>query len=182
MTKDSTLESIHKAIRQCKECPLGMSRIKAVPGEGPANARIVLIGEAPGAQEDETGRPFVGRSGQLLTRLLEDAGISREEVYITSILKCRPPNNRTPKKSEVEVCRPYLEQQIALIDPKVVVLLGGVAISSIIGPWKVTEAHGTFFEGDDRMYFMTFHPAAALRFPKNADLMLEDLRKLKGWL
>jgi DNA polymerase len=182
MTKEGELKSLHDEICQCTKCPLGSTRKNAVPGEGPANAQIVFIGEAPGAQEDETGRPFIGRSGQLLTRLLEDAGISRKEVYITSILKCRPPNNRTPKKSEVEKCRLYLEQQIATIDPKVVVLLGGVAISSIIGPWKVTEAHGSFFEGDDRMYFMTFHPAAALRFPKNADLMLEDLKKLRAWL
>jgi DNA polymerase len=115
--------------------------------------------------------------------MLDDAGISRDEVYITSILKCRPPNNRTPRKTEIEACRPYLERQIRTINPRVVVLLGGVAISSILGPWKVTESHGAFFEGDDnRMYFVTFHPAAALRFPKYADLMAADLQKLKTWL
>ncbi|MGQ4910944.1 MAG: uracil-DNA glycosylase [Candidatus Thorarchaeota archaeon] len=181
--QDRQLQDLHESIMRCKRCPLHETRLNAVPGEGPSNASILFIGEAPGAREDETGRPFVGRSGQLLTRLLRDVGIARDEVFITSILKCRPPNNRTPHRSEVEACREHLERQIEMINPKVIVLLGGVAISSIIGPWKVSEAHGNFFEGDeDRMYFMTFHPAAALRFPKTAELMTKDLKKIKEWL
>lgn len=181
--QDQQLQDLHESIMRCKRCSLHETRLNAVPGEGLSNASILFIGEAPGAREDETGRPFVGRSGQLLTRLLRDVGIARDEVFITSILKCRPPNNRTPLRSEVEACREHLERQIEMINPRVVVLLGGVAISSIIGPWKVSEAHGSFFEGDeDRMYFMTFHPAAALRFPKTLELMTEDLKKLNEWL
>jgi DNA polymerase len=138
----------------------------------------MLIGEAPGAKEDESGRPFVGRSGELLASMIQEIGLSRDTVFITSILKSRPPKNRTPTKIEVNACRPYLDQQIKIINPQVIVLLGGVAISSLIGPWKVSEAHGQFFESDERTYFMTYHPAAALRFPKIQDEMREDFKIL----
>jgi DNA polymerase len=138
----------------------------------------MLVGEAPGVKEDETGRPFVGRSGKLLVSMLEELGLTREDVFITSILKSRPPKNRTPNKFEVNVCRPYLERQIELIKPRIVVLLGGVAISSLIGPLKVSESHGRFYESGSQTYFMTYHPAAALRFPKVKTTMREDFRIL----
>jgi DNA polymerase len=138
----------------------------------------MFVGEAPGAKEDETGRPFVGRSGELLVSLLEDIGFTRDSVFITSILKSRPPKNRTPKQFETNVCRPYLEQQIELIKPQVIVLLGAVAISSLIGPRKVSESHGRFHESDSQTYFMTYHPAAALRFPKAKIAMREDFKIL----
>lgn len=173
------LEALHQEIEKCKKCPLHETRNNAVPGEGPYDASILFVGEAPGAREDELGRPFVGRSGSLLTEMIESIGLSREEVFITSILKSRPPKNRTPNQTEIKACRPYLVQQIELINPKVVVLLGGVAISSLIGPWKVSEAHGKFYDGNGYAYFITYHPAAALRFPRVKNSLLEDFHILK---
>lgn len=173
------LEQVHADVRACTLCPLHRKRINAVPGEGASNAGIMLVGEAPGATEDSTGRPFVGRSGKLLTELLEGIGLERSDVYITSVLKCRPPRNRAPLKSEIRVCLPYLERQIEAIRPEYVILLGGVAISSVIGPWSVSDAHGRFHEGDSVTYFMTYHPAAALRFPKLLELTRADFEVLK---
>jgi DNA polymerase len=179
MTDCGQLETLHSEIMNCTLCPLHETRNNAVPGEGPCDASVMLVGEAPGAKEDETGRPFVGRSGQLLATLLEEIGLTREDVFITSILKSRPPKNRPPTRFEVNICRPYLERQIELVNPRIIVLLGGVAISSLIGPWKVSESHGRFYESESNTYFMTYHPAAALRFPKVKSLMREDFKILK---
>ena len=179
MSQEKQLAKLHETIRMCTLCPLHKTRNNAVPGEGPAIAQVMFVGEAPGAKEDETGRPFVGKSGELLTTMIQEIGLSRDEVFITSILKSRPPKNRTPTQAEIRACRPYLEQQIEIINPKVIVLLGGVAISSLIGPWKVSEAHGKFYETDERTYFMTYHPAAALRFAKIKTAMKEDFKVLK---
>jgi len=179
MTYCRSLEKLHDAIKNCTLCPLHETRNNAVPGEGPCDASVMLVGEAPGAKEDETGRPFVGRSGQLLSALLEEIGLTREDVFITSILKSRPPKNRAPTQFEVNICRPYLEQQIELIKPRIIVLLGGVAISSLIGPCKVSESHGRFYEYNFQTYFMTYHPAAALRFPKIKSLMMDDFKILR---
>lgn len=177
--KEQELRKLHESIRNCKLCPLYKTRLNAVPGEGPSDARLVFIGEAPGAREDESGRPFVGRSGEILTEMIESIGLSRESVFITSILKSRPPNNRAPTRSEIVACRPYVEKQIEIIAPQIIVLLGGVAISSMVGPRSVSEAHGKFFEASGRTFFMTYHPAAALRFPKLKSLMVEDFKKLQ---
>ena len=178
MTRNKQLEDLHEVIRNCTLCPLHENRNNAVPGEGPATSRVMFVGEAPGAREDESGRPFVGKSGELLTSMIHEIGLSRDTVFITSILKSRPPKNRTPTQSEITACRPYLERQIEIINPKVVVLLGGVAISSLVGPWTLSEAHGRFYETDNRTYFMTYHPAAALRFPKVKKSMKEDFQIL----
>ena len=182
MTHDKELKDLHETINKCTLCPLHETRTIAVPGEGSPNAKLFFVGEAPGAKEDETGRPFVGRSGKLLTTIIDEIGLSREEVFITSILHCRPPNNRTPTRFERERCRPYIEKQIALIKPRVIVLLGGTAISSMVGPWKVTESHGTFFEAQGRTYFMTFYPAAALRSTGVKELMRADFKVLQSEL
>jgi DNA polymerase len=139
----------------------------------------MFVGEAPGAREDESGRPFVGRSGELLTSLIAGIGFAREDVFITSILKSRPPKNRTPRKGEVHACMPYLERQFEIISPEVIVLLGSVAVSSLIGPWKMGEAHGRFYEGNKWKFFITYHPAAALRFPKTKDIMKADFEILR---
>ena len=179
MTRKEELERVHEEITTCEKCPLHKSRLNPVPGEGPADARLMLVGEAPGAREDESGRPFVGRSGDLLTTLISGIGFSRSDVFITSVLKSRPPKNRNPNRSEVEACRPYLERQIEIIDPQIIVLLGGVAVSSIIGPWKMAEAHGKFYEAGARTFFITYHPAAALRFPKFKDVMRADFEILR---
>lgn len=179
MSAQSEIRRLHSRIRRCTLCPLHEGRENAVPGEGPEDAQIVFVGEAPGAREDETGRPFVGKSGQLLTRLIEETGLQRSEVFITSVLKCRPPGNRPPQKLEIDTCLPYLDRQFEILKPRFVVLLGGVAISSIIGPHKVSEAHGSFYQADSITYFMTYHPAAALRFPKTAETMRQDLQILR---
>ena len=178
MNRATKLANLHQTIHECTLCPLHKTRTHAVPGEGPLDARIFFIGEAPGAEEDKTGRPFVGRSGELLSSMIENIGLSRDEVFITSILKSRPPSNRKPKNSEIEVCRPYVEQQIEIVNPRVIVLLGGVAISSMIGPWRVSEAHGRFYEANGRTFFMTYHPAAALRFPSIKEQMHKDFEIL----
>lgn len=178
MTLQDELDRLHAEIVECTNCPLHETRINAVPGEGAADARIVFVGEAPGAREDELGRPFVGRSGELLTELIEGIGLSRDDVFITSVLKSRPPNNRTPKKSEIDACISYLDRQLEIINPEVVVLLGGIAVFSLIGPWKMTDAHGRFYEGSDRKFFITYHPAAALRFPAIREVMEADFEIL----
>ncbi|TFG13364.1 uracil-DNA glycosylase [Candidatus Thorarchaeota archaeon] len=179
MSTAEKLELLYKEIRNCKKCPLHKSRKNAVPGEGPIDAEVMFVGEAPGAREDETGRPFVGRSGQLLTEMLEEAGIPRDEVYITSVLKSHPPNNRQPRKNEINACLPYLHRQIELIDPQFIALLGGVAVSSVIGNRRLLDYHGTFHKTDDRTFFITYHPAAALRFPEYKQRLREDLMNLK---
>jgi uracil-DNA glycosylase family 4 len=179
MPERSRIEQIHADIKRCTLCPLHKTRTNAVPGEGSENSRLVFVGEAPGAREDESGMPFVGRSGQLLTSMIEEIDLKRDDVFITSILKCRPPGNRPPLKSEINACLPYLRRQIDTINPKFVVLLGGVAISSLIGPWTLSEAHGRFYEDGTRTYFMTYHPAAALRFPKTGETMRADFRVLE---
>ena len=143
------------------------------------DTKVMFVGEAPGAKEDELGRPFVGRSGVFLTELLQGIGLSRDEVFITSVLKSRPPKNRTPTSAEVKACMPYLRRQFEIINPQIIVLLGRVAVSTIIGPWKLSEAHGRFYEGNGRMHFITYHPAAALRFPKTKEKMLEDFKILR---
>ena len=180
MTPDKELIQLHNTIRKCTLCELHKTRTKAVPGEGSPNAKLFFVRDAPGAREDETGRPFVGRSGKLLTTMIEEIGLSREDVFISSIIKCRPPNNRVPYQSEREMCRPYIEKQIELINPRVIVLLGGTAIASMVGPWKVTESHGTYFEAQGRTYFMTFHPAAALRSTGVKELMREDFKIIQS--
>ncbi|MFX1602841.1 MAG: uracil-DNA glycosylase [Promethearchaeota archaeon] len=179
MNRDRELASVHQEILHCKRCPLHESRKNAVPGEGSIDARVMFVGEAPGVKEDESGRPFVGRSGNLLTGMIAEIGLSRDEVFITSVLKSRPPGNRTPRKSEIEACRPYLHRQIDIIGPRTVVLLGGVAVSSVIGPCKISEAHGQIYHIEGRKFLITYHPAAALRFPKVRDTMRKDLSTLK---
>ena len=179
MTQSKQLKRLHDEIKRCTKCSLYRTRKNAVPGEGSVNARVMFVGEAPGAKEDELGRPFVGRSGNLLTEMLEDIGLTRNAVFITSVLKSRPPNNRAPKREEVVRCMPYLIRQFEIINPEYIVLLGGVAVSAVIGPWKLSESHGKFYEADDRTFFITYHPAAALRFPKIMQMMLEDFRILQ---
>ncbi|MFN4245414.1 MAG: uracil-DNA glycosylase [Brevinematia bacterium] len=171
---------LEKEIANCKKCGLYKFRKNAVPGEGSYSSKLVIIGEGPGREEDIQGRPFVGKAGQLLTKLLEDIGISREEVYITNIVKCRPPENRVPTPEEVESCRPYLKRQIDIIKPKVVLLLGATASKAVIGEEKITKVRGEIFEIDGIIFLPTFHPAAVLRDENNKlPIIREDFRKLK---
>jgi uracil-DNA glycosylase family 4 len=170
------LEEIHDKISVCTLCELARNRTLAVPGEGLCPADIMLIGEAPGAEEDLSGRPFVGRAGQLLTKALTEAGIERSEVFITSVVKCRPPKNRKPKKGEIDACHPYLVAQMERIRPRVVCLMGNVAASTVIGKQGIAALRGQFFQ--DR-FLVTYHPAAILRNRTLMSTFVSDLKKAK---
>jgi len=180
----AALEELHRQILVCTKCPLAKGRTNAVPGEGSPNAKVMFIGEAPGEQEDAQGRPFVGPAGRFLSELLALAGLSREEVFITNTVKCRPPNNRTPSSEEMVACHPYLEAQIALIRPKVVCLLGAAALKAVLPELKMTisQVHGQAFTKSGIIFVPLFHPAAALHQPKWKDVLRQDMLKLKALL
>jgi DNA polymerase len=181
-TEDS-LDKISSEVVSCRKCRLCETRKKAVPGEGSSKTRLVFVGEAPGEQEDLQGRPFVGAAGKLLTELLASVDLKREEVYITNLAKCRPPNNRPPRKDEAAACRPYLERQIALIQPSVICPMGNSAIHALVkSDDPVTEVHGIPFEVGGKTYFPMYHPAAALYTFSLREVMLEDFRKLRALL
>ncbi len=161
------LERLHKQIKECRKCGLWKTRRHAVPGEGNPHAEIMFIGQAPGRTEDATGRPFVGRAGKLLTELLEKNGIRRKDVFITSVIKCFPPRNRTPKAGEISACNPFIRKQIELIKPKTIVLLGNIAIKTILGDaGSLDKIHGKKISREGMTYIPTYHPAAAMRFPE----------------
>ena len=174
------LDEIKEQVLSCTQCPLHKGRIHSVFGEGPYDASIFLIGEAPGAKEDEAGKPFVGRAGKLLDELLENQGLSREEnVFISNIVKCRPPGNRIPGKKEAETCFPYLEKQIALIDPGILVLLGATALKSFTGSsGKITDLRGQWWGDYGRLIMATYHPAAVFRNPAYRRFIEQDIKTI----
>ncbi|HUK27428.1 MAG TPA: uracil-DNA glycosylase [Candidatus Acidoferrales bacterium] len=183
MQTGDSLEKVTAEVIVCQKCRLSETRRKAVPGEGAAVAKVMFIGEAPGEQEDSQGRPFVGAAGKLLTELLASICLKREDVYITNIAKCRPPNNRPPRKDETSACRPYLERQLALIRPSVVCPMGNSAIHALIETGEsVTALHGIPYEVGEATYFPMYHPAAALYTFQLRKVMEEDFRKLRGLL
>lgn len=163
------LQSVHRQILHCKRCHLSKKRLHAVPGEGPLNAKVFLIGQAPGRKEDQTGRPFVGRAGVFLNKLFTKYNIKREEVFITSTIKCFPPENRTPSQEEIETCRVFTITQLGLINPQIVVLLGGVAQRSFHAE--------PFFQG--KKIIKTVHPASSMRFPKMRKKIEDEFLRLK---
>lgn len=177
------LQSLAAAVHQCRLCPLGRSRTRAVPGVGPATARIMIVGEAPGQNEDQQGQPFVGAAGKLLDQLLRGIGLSRADVFITNILKCRPPGNRDPLPLEVQACSPYLDQQQKLIRPEVVLLLGRHALARLLpGYESISRLHGKVVVKDGVTYIPIYHPAAALY---NSFLMApleQDFKAVKAHL
>ena len=178
--KAGRLEALAAQIRVCTKCPLCQSRTLAVPGEGKAPARVMLIGEAPGREEDETGHPFVGAAGRFLDRVLEGTGINRDDLFITNIVKCRPPNNRTPRVGEVETCTSnYLFEQIELINPALIMLLGGVAAKKMLGVKSVNEARGRLIEHDGRQYLVGYHPAVRFYREDLGEKVMEDFALLK---
>lgn len=155
------LKALATQMRHCTLCPLYKSRTLAVPGEGKPSANVRLIGEAPGKEEDESGHPFVGAAGRLLTHLLKENGLRRDEVFITNIVKCRPPHNRAPRKNEIETCTThYLFTQIACVNPKLIVLLGGVAAKTLLGVTTLSSVRGRLIEHEARTYLVSYHPAA----------------------
>lgn len=174
------LEKLHSQIIVCAKCELHESRTNAVPGEGPADAKIMFIGEAPGQNEDQQGRPFVGAAGKLLNQLLESVGLQRSEVFITNIVKCRPPANRAPRKIEIDTCHPYLQRQIAVIKPRIICPLGTPAISALMGPtFAATKVHGKPFRRDGQVILPLYHPAAALYTQTLEKVLFEDFKILK---
>lgn len=178
--KAARLEELAARIRVCTKCPLHESRTLAVPGEGKPSARLMIIGEAPGKDEDESGRPFVGAAGRFLNQVLEGTGLNRDDFFITNIVKCRPPKNRTPRKLEVDTCvSNYLLEQIELIDPKLIMLLGGVAAKKMLGVKSVNEARGHVIERDGRKYLVGYHPAVRFYREDLADKVKEDFALLK---
>jgi uracil-DNA glycosylase len=181
MTKDERLQEIAREIEQCSICKAGKHG-KAVPGEGDPDANIAFIGEAPGRTEAETGRPFVGRSGQLLRRLIRDAGLAEADVYITSPVKYLP-DRGTPTDKDIAHGKTHLEKQLGVIRPKVVVLLGSVACRGVLGePHQVLKEHGSAISRSGTTYLITVHPAAVLRFPKYGDIIASDFRKLHQFI
>jgi len=174
------LEALAAQIRVCTKCPLCQSRTLAVPGDGKTSARVMLIGEAPGREEDETGNPFVGAAGRFLDHVLEGTGINRDDLFITNIVKCRPPNNRTPRAGEVETCTSnYLFEQIELINPALIMLLGGVAAKKMLGVKSVNEARGRVIEHEGRQYLVGYHPAVRFYREDLGEKVKEDFALLK---
>lgn len=177
------LAALHRRIEACTVCPLHRTRTRAVPGDGPVTARIMAVGEAPGENEDRTGRPFVGAAGQLLTRLLRSIGLDREDIYICNVLKCRPPGNRDPEPDEVSSCAHFLDEQVALIRPDVILLLGRHAVGRLLpGMPGISRIHGQRVRRGDRLYVPLFHPAAALYNASLLRTLEEDMQRVRGYL
>jgi len=175
-----TLDELKKLCSECNKCALCSTRTNCVFGVGNENADIMFIGEAPGEQEDLSGVPFVGRAGQLLDKFLYAVDISREDVYIANILKCRPPKNRDPQPDEEDACIDYLRRQVEIINPKVIVCLGRISAMRLIKPdFKITKEHGVWFKKGNYLLTAVYHPAALLRDPRKKEDMLEDMKKIK---
>lgn len=168
-----TWEELEKSIENCHKCPLAKGRKHIVFGDGNRQAHIMLIGEGPGADEDNQGIPFVGKAGQLMNKAFEGIGLKREQLYIANIVKCRPPGNRTPLKNEAESCLDYLRNQVILVRPEIIVLMGNTALKNILGDqYGITSSRGKWIEKKGIKYMPTFHPAALLR---------DDSKKIDFW-
>lgn len=173
-----SLDEVARAVRDCVDCPLHQGRTHAVPGEGSPSAELMFIGEGPGFHEDRQGRPFVGPAGHLLEGLLASIGTNREDVFIANMVKCRPPDNRDPEPSEIAACGKYLDRQIELINPKLIVTLGRFSLGRFFPGESVTRARGKLREKDGRRIFPVLHPAAALRRPELRKTLVEDFRAI----
>ena len=173
-----SLDEVAQAVRDCADCPLHRGRTNAVPGEGSPWAELMFIGEGPGFHEDRQGRPFVGPAGQLLEGLLASIGTNRNDVFIANMVKCRPPDNRDPEPSEIAACKKYLDRQIELIDPKLIVTLGRFSLGRFFPGESITRARGKLREKDGRHIFPVLHPAAALRRPELRKTLVEDFRAI----
>lgn len=180
--RQKQLDRLHEEIRTTEHCPLCPYRTHAVPGEGPIDARLFMIGEAPGAEEDKAGRPFVGRAGMFLNKALAEAGFDREKIFITNAVKCRPPKNRKPKASEVLACKPFLDRQLELVQPEWICTLGTVSTHLFL-EGSLTKIHGkdylVDYNGRKYRVFPTFHPAAVFRVPALKEELRKDFKKLK---
>ncbi len=174
----SELTELYEQIRTCEKCILSQGRTHAVPGEGPEDAEIMFIGEGPGFHEDRLGRPFVGAAGKYLDELLGKIGIRREEVYIANVVKCRPPGNRDPRPEEIEACRPYLDKQIEIVRPRIIVTLGRFSMQRYFPGASISRIHGRPKRVGNVIYYPMFHPAAALHQPRWRSLVEEDMMRI----
>jgi DNA polymerase len=180
MSTKENWEALRRACAGCQSCPLGETRTKLVFGDGSPDSEIMLIGEGPGEQEDLQGLPFVGPAGKLLDSMLEMIDLDRSKVYIANMVKCRPPRNRDPQPTEQQACRSWLDRQIELVDPKIIVCLGRIAAMGVIkDDFRITREHGQWFTLNGRMYMATFHPSALLRDPSKRPEAFMDLRALR---
>jgi DNA polymerase len=178
MSAQEILAQIASEVSVCTRCTLHKMRNKAVPGEGPATAEIMLIGEGPGYNEDQQGRPFVGQAGQFLNELLAQAGLKRSDVWIGNVVKCRPPNNRDPMPDELAACNEYLERQIAAINPKIIITLGRFSMGKYMPGAKISQVHGQMRRVGNRFVIAMFHPAAALHQAALKPSIMADFAKL----
>ena len=174
----SALTELYQQINLCHKCDIARLRTKVVPGEGAENAEIMFIGEAPGWHEDQQGRPFVGQAGQFLDKLLTSINLDRRQVYIANVIKCRPPDNRDPLPTEIQNCSPWLDSQIEIIKPKMIVTLGRYSMARYFGTTKISSIHGQAKTADGRLVVAMFHPAAALHQPALKQSIEEDFRRL----
>lgn len=172
------LEAVATEVAVCEDCKLHLSRKNAVPGEGPADADLMFIGEGPGFHENEQGRPFVGAAGRFLEELLAGIGMKREEVFICNVVKCRPPGNRDPEQQEIEACSKYLERQIKAIDPKVIITLGRFSMARYFPDARISRIHGQPAEIGGRLIVPMYHPAAALHQPSLREVVQADFANL----
>lgn len=172
------LEQAAARIRECQDCPLGRSRTNAAPGEGPADARVMLIAEGPGKNEDQQGRPFVGKAGEFLDDLLALAGLGRDEVYITNMIKCQAPGNRDPEPEELQACDKHLERQLEIINPELIVTLGRFSLAKFLPGESIGKAGGRLQKKNGRCVFPVMHPAAELRRNEFRDKIVEDFEMI----
>jgi DNA polymerase len=178
-----TLEEVRKELGSCERCKLHRTRRTIVFGEGNEKATLVFVGEGPGYDEDVQGRPFVGKAGQLLTKIIESISLSREEVYIANIIKCRPPQNRNPEPDEIQSCNPFLMKQILVIQPRIICALGTVSAQTLLKTdTKISALRGRFFDLDGIKVIPTYHPAFLLRNPERKREVWEDMKKIAEWL
>ena len=172
------LETIKQNVINCTKCDLCKTRTNSVPGKGNFQSDVIFVGEAPGRNEDKDGEPFVGIAGKKLSIALDEAGISRESVYITNVVKCRPPKNRVPNTDERNTCQEYLKQEISIIKPKIICILGNTAFSSILGGSEITKFRGKIVRKNNQLYFLTIHPAATIYNQELIDVLKKDIIKL----
>ena len=172
------LETIKQNVIECTKCELYKTRTNSVPGKGNFKSDVIFVGEAPGRNEDKNGEPFVGAAGKRLSAALEEAGVSREEVYITNVVKCRPPKNRVPNNTERDTCREYLKDEISIIKPKIICVLGNTAFNSVLGGSEITKYRGKIAQKDNQLYFITIHPAATIYNQELISTLNKDIVKL----
>src|SRR5579875_2023408 len=178
LPSEEILQEVAVEVSTCSKCSLCKGRTKAVPGEGNPHARILFIGEGPGFHEDKQGRPFVGPAGQFLDELLASINLKRPDVFITNVVKCRPPNNRDPETDEIAACNNYLDRQIAAIQPQVIVTLGRFSMAKFFGNSKITTIHGRAQKKDGYICIAMYHPAAGLHRAELKDIIREDFKKI----